>query len=347
MRYSDAGVDVNKEARVIDLLKSHFEKTYSKEVLGGIGGFSAVFKLGESVLVASTDGVGSKVLVAQEMGKYRGIGYDLIAVNVNDVICAGAKPLFFLDYLAFRRPNENIAEELAKGMVDAAKECGLSIIGGELATLPEIISGIGNKAFDLAGTCIGICSIDRLIKGNIEDGDKLVGISSNGIHCNGLTLARRVFFERMRLTPYDRIPGTNLVIGEELLRRTYMYSEEVLRLRDMGILRGAAHISGGGFLNIKRINNRFSYIIEYLPEPPQIFQAIEKFGQVPREEMFRTFNMGLGMILVVKRGEEDNVIEEISRIGKKAYVIGEVRENMKNKVAITRKATGLNKDIVL
>jgi phosphoribosylformylglycinamidine cyclo-ligase len=309
--YSESGVDINLEEATVSALVSEIKKTLSfRDVITESGHFAALVKLGNKAIAMSTDGVGSKILVAKMMNKYDTVGIDCIAMVVNDILCVGAEPIAMVDYLAVEKADPDIAREIGKGLARGAEESKIAMIGGETASLPEIIND-----FDLAGTGIGIVDGDKIITGeNITDGDVLIGIESSGIHSNGLSLARNVFFDKLGLNVDDPLPDNpDTTVGEELLRPTEIYVKPVIDLLNEDIeIHGLAHITGGGFLNLKRLKKGIGYNINNLPELHSIFKSIYNSG-VPLEEMYRVFNMNIGFVVIVPSEEADKTIETIQR----------------------------------
>jgi phosphoribosylformylglycinamidine cyclo-ligase len=334
--YKDSGVDIDKGNRFVDVIKPLVKTTFRKEVMGGIGGFGGLFHLDkvkyrDPILVASTDGVGTKLSVARMMKRYNTIGIDLVAMSVNDVIVQGAEPLFFLDYLAAGSVDVETGRQLIEGVVKGCKDAGCALLGGETAEMPGFY---GEGDYELAGFCVGIVEADRLIDGSrVGIGDKIIGLASSGVHSNGLSLARKVFFDRLGLTASDPVEGLLLPVGEELLTPTRIYVRSILNLIKNFTIKGIVHITGGGFYdNIPRIlPERCSALIQRgsWPELP-IFQAIRKQGQIEDAEMFRVFNMGIGMMLIVDSEIAPEVVERLGALGEKAYVIGSVEKRQKD-----------------
>jgi len=328
--YADSGVDIDLEALTVSNIASKLKRTLKyADVLTDSGHFASIIRVGDKAIAMSTDGVGSKILVAKKMGKYNTIGIDCVAMVVNDILCVGAKPIAIVDYLAMEKPNPEIASEIGEGLAKGAELAETAIIGGETATLPEIINNL-----DLAATGIGITSPDDIITGeSIKTGDILIGVESSGIHSNGLTLARKIFFKKLKLDADDPIPGSKDKIGDELLKPTRIYVKPILEVLSSGIkVHGLAHITGGGFANIKRLKDTVNYNIDNLPEPQIIFKTIHKNG-VPIHEMYRVFNMGIGFILVV---DEEDAKETIKIVQKtfKAKEIGTVEKEPAGTVKI-------------
>ncbi|NJE05762.1 phosphoribosylformylglycinamidine cyclo-ligase [Thermococcus sp. M36] len=307
LTYAQAGVDDEKTSKalkgIISLAKATFESRRGK--LGepsGIGHYAALMDFGSFYLTMTTDGVGTKVLVAEAVGKFDTIGIDMIAMNVNDLLCVGAEPVALVDYLAVKEPDEGVFSEIAKGLYEGAKQAGIAIVGGETAVMPDLING-----FDLAGTAIGVVEKDGVITGEkIKPGDVVLGVSSSGIHSNGLTLARKLLIPKYGLD-YE-YEGRKL--WEWLLEPTRIYVKPILELLESVEVHGLAHITGGGLLNLKRLTD-YGFSLE-MPPVDGIFRLIHENG-VPLEEMFRVFNMGVGMVAVVPREERDEAIEVLNR----------------------------------
>ncbi|WP_258085045.1 phosphoribosylformylglycinamidine cyclo-ligase [Thermococcus thermotolerans] len=307
LTYAQAGVDDEKTARalrgIIGLAKKTFEFRRGKTgEPSGIGHYAALMDFGEFYIAMTTDGVGTKVLVAEAVGKFDTIGIDMIAMNVNDLLCVGAEPVALVDYLAVKEPDEKIFAEIAKGLYEGARQAGIAIVGGETAVMPDLINGL-----DLAGTAIGTVRKGEVITGEeIKPGDAVIGIASSGIHSNGLTLARKLLIPKYGLD-YD-YEGKKL--WEWLLEPTRIYVRAVLELIESVEVHGLAHITGGGLTNLKRLTSHgFS-----LKMPPigGIFKLIHENG-VPLEEMFRVFNMGVGLIAIVAQGERETALEILNK----------------------------------
>ena len=329
--YKQSGVDIDAGDYFVDLIAPAAKSTYRKEVLSGVGPFAACFdasfkKYKNPVLVSSTDGVGTKLKLAIELGKYDTIGQDLVAMCVHDLICCGAEPLFFLDYFAVGRLEPDKHAPIIKGIARACKECNCSLVGGETAEMPGMYHG---KDFDLAGFAVGVVDREKIIDSrNIKPGDVIIGIASSGIHSNGYSLVRKI------------ITDANLdinKIGADVLAPTKLYPPLILSLlanhqplTTNHCIKGIAHITGGGLEgNVPRI----------LPETcaaeinmnawprPDIFKLLQgKGGHVSEEEMRRVFNLGIGLVLVVEKGSEDKILNDISKFGEKAWIIGSIKQ---------------------
>ena len=328
--YKDAGVDIDAGNRFVQMIKPLVKATTRPEVLTDIGGFGGLFSLNadkykKPTLVASTDGVGTKLKLAFMTDKHDTVGIDLVAMCVNDIIVQGAEPLFFLDYLATGKLSPEKATEIVKGISEGCVQAGCALIGGETAEMPGMY---GDGEYDLAGFTVGVVDNDRIIDGStITVGDKVIGIASTGLHSNGYSLARKVFFERMGLTVDSLLPELNQPLGLELLTPTRIYVKTILNLlRDFQI-KGMAHITGGGLTeNLPRVLPRqCQAVIEKASWPkPVIFELLRQGGEIVETEMYRTFNYGIGMALVVPAKEADDVMVRLSGLKEQAFLIGEI-----------------------
>ena len=329
--YKSSGVDIEVEEKSISALVSviketlQFRKGKIGAAIGDIGSYSGFIEFGDYALSLATDGVGSKVLVAQKLRKYDTVGIDVIAMNVNDVICNGATPLAFVDYIALEKTSKYMLNEIAKGLLEGAKQSDMPIVGGETATLPDIIKGDG-EGFDLAGTCLGVVKKEKIISGkDIAPGDIVIGIESSGIHSNGLTLARKTLGE----SDYP-----------ELLIPTRIYVKQILDLIEHVKVKGMAHITGSGLLNLKRLKKGIGFDLK-LPEPPMIFKKIMDTG-VEIEEMYKTFNMGTGFVVIASEEDMNKALQILNKYFP-SYVIGKVIDQN----IIRAHIKGLNKSFVL
>lgn len=301
--YKKAGVDINAGEHLIERLKSTIRKD-DPNIIGGIGDFAALYKIENTILVAATDGVGTKLKIAFLTGKHDTVGIDLVAMNVNDVLTKGAKPLFFLDYFATGKLDTGIAEAVIRGIDAGCKEAGCCLIGGETAEMPDFYAA---GEYDLAGFVVGAINPDQIINGTtVNQGDAIVGFPSSGIHSNGYSLVRKLFFQQLGMNVNDYVPECRSSLGEALLTPTRIYVKEILRIleRYPGHIHGMAHITGGGFTNISRINETVGYYIERLPEPPPIFGIIQQRAGISNPDMYKTFNMGIGYIVVTDIPEQ-------------------------------------------
>lgn len=332
--YAAAGVDVTAGYESVELIKSHVKRTNIPGVLGGIGGFGGMFELGLSeyknpVLVSGTDGVGTKIKLAFLMDKHDTIGIDCVAMCVNDVACSGAKPLFFLDYIACGKNYPEKIEQIVKGVADGCVMSGCALVGGETAEHPGMIP---NEEYDLAGFTVGVGEKDKLVTGeHLKAGDAIIGVASSGVHSNGFSLVRKVFDinEKTIDVYYDEL-GANL--GETLLTPTRIYVKPLLALMDEVRVNAISHITGGGFYeNVPRmLNDDTLAVIEKdkcfkLP----IFDLIQKTGNIPEHDMYNTFNMGTGLMLAVDSDKADEAVRILQANGEQAKIIGEIKSGEK------------------
>lgn len=326
--YKDAGVDIEKADRFVEYIKNRVKEVWGKEVVTPFGGFASGYLLEISryknpVLVSTTDGVGTKLKIAQIMGKHDTVGIDLVAMNVNDLITTLAKPLFFLDYIATGKLDLEVQKQVIDGIVEGCKQAGCYLIGGETAEMPGFYP---EGEYDLAGFCVGVVERDEMPKPeNIKPGDLLIGLPSSGIHSNGYSLVRKIIADKG--LSYDRYEESlGGVLGEVLLIPTKIYVKDIFKLKEEGIkIKGLAHITGGGIPgNLVRIlPENVTAVVEKDKLPKlRIFEWIQKTGNVPEEEMFKTFNMGVGMILVT---DEENA-QKVLSLNSSAKVIGKLVE---------------------
>ena len=338
LTYADSGVDIDKANKLVDRIKDIAKSTPRSGVMGEIGGFGGLFSLNLSnvpnpVLVSSTDGVGTKLKIAFMTGIHDTIGIDLVAMCVNDIIVQGAKPLFFLDYLAMGILDNAVAEKIIQGIATGCNQTGCALIGGETAEMP----GLYQKGeYDLSGFSVGIVDNDKIIDGSyIRNGHKLIGLASNGVHSNGFSLVRKILFDQCNYSVDTRLNELDTTLGEELLKPTTIYVPTILSLiRDLPI-HGIVHITGGGIdENIIRVIPEACKAIVRKDawEPPPIFKILQKEGSVSDFEMQRTFNNGIGMVLVVPDESAQEVMDRLGAMNEKAYFIGEVesRENQES-----------------
>jgi phosphoribosylformylglycinamidine cyclo-ligase len=325
---------------VVGRLKERVRATYRAEVIGDLGAFGGLFALDSSqyrhpVLVSAADGAGTKVVVAQQMRMHETIGIDLVAMSVNDVAAMGAEPLFFLDYIVVGQIDEEVVDSLVSGMAAGCKEAGCALIGGEIAEHPGHLSV---DSYDLAGFCVGVVERDRILDGtSIGAGDIVLGIGSSGLHANGFSLVRRVLFEQLGHKLDDRLPGLVNSLGEELLTPTLIYSPVVAALTREVPVKGVAHVTGGGLPeNLGRIlPSGLSASIERESwDRPPIFDLVSSLGRIPEDEMFSTFNMGIGMVAVVDPPHTNRALDLIRSTGFRGYEIGSVAEGGQAPVTI-------------
>jgi phosphoribosylformylglycinamidine cyclo-ligase len=330
MTYARAGVDISKVRRSHEALARRLEFTFKarRGKLGDpvfpIGHYAGLISLGHGqVLSLHTDSVGTKVIIAKMMRKYDTIGIDCVAMCANDLVCTGAEPVSFLDYLALARHDRGLVDEVAVGLVEGAKQAGMAIVGGETAIVPDLLSKEGG--IDLVGMAAGVCNENDLVLGDeVEKGDALVGVASSGIHSNGLSLARKVLLRKYKLG--SKAPGLDRSLGEELLEPTRIYVKPVLHATRKLEVHGLAHITGGSFSKLDRIVGQagLGADIEDLPPTPEIFKLVQKQGRIADKEMYRTFNMGVGFIIVCSEKTGDAIIRLFSRMGHTAFHIGRV-----------------------
>ncbi len=329
--YAAAGVDIEAGYKGVQLMKKHVARTMIPGVVSGIGGFGGLFApdlsgMKEPVLVSGTDGVGTKIRLAQLLDKHDTIGIDCVAMCVNDIICCGAKPLFFLDYIAIGKNEPEKVASIVSGVAEGCVQSGCALIGGETAEHPGLMKP---QDYDLAGFAVGVVDREKIIDGSrVAEGDVLIGLTSSGVHSNGFSLVRKVFdIEHADLaSPMDELEGKSL--GEALLAPTKIYVKSVLSLIDSGVdLHGASHITGGGFYeNIPRMLSEglSAFLTEdKLPRLP-IFDLIQKRGDIPVRDMYNTFNMGVGMVLAIPEDQEQKTLELLRAAGEEANTIGVV-----------------------
>ncbi|MFV0558538.1 MAG: phosphoribosylformylglycinamidine cyclo-ligase [Enterococcus sp.] len=339
--YARAGVDVEAGYEVVDRIKKHVKKTERLGVMGAIGGFGGCFDLStvdvkEPVLVSGTDGVGTKLMIAIQEDTHEHIGIDCVAMCVNDIVAQGAEPLYFLDYIACGKNIPERLEKVVAGVAEGCVQAGAALVGGETAEMPGMYA---ENDYDLAGFAVGIAEKKQLITGaSIAKGDVLLGLASSGVHSNGFSLVRKVFFEQNDFTGETRLPELdNQKLKDALLTPTRIYVEQLLPLVKKELVAGIAHITGGGFVeNIPRmLPDNLAAEIETgtWPELP-IFAALAHYGEIPRAEMFEIFNMGLGMVLAVKPEKVEQVKEILANLAETVYTIGQVTEKNEKTVII-------------
>ena len=306
--YSEAGVDIDASEKATEALIAQIKNVGRKgdgEAIKLDNGFAGLVKLGDGALAMCTDGVGSKLLLAEEMDSIHTVGIDCVAMNTNDLICVGAEPLSFVDYVALDKPDEELMAKLGKGLAEGCKQSNCTLSGGETAILPELVHG-----FDIAGTSVGYVKQDEIIDGTkISEGDILIGLKSSGPHSNGYTLIRKLF-------------NGDKEIGKQLVEPTRIYVKEIMNLIKQVEVHGIAHITGGGLDNISRINDDFQYVIDNPLPVPSVFDWLQQRGDVAYSEMYRTFNMGMGMIIIVNKNDAE---KSVSLLGEYAQIIGSVK----------------------
>lgn len=336
MDYKKAGVDIEAGYRSVELMKEYVKATNRPEVLGGLGGFSGAFSLSaikdmeDPVLVSGTDGVGTKIKLAFIMDQHDTIGIDCVAMCVNDIVCAGGEPLFFLDYIACGKNHPEKIAAIVKGVAEGCKQAGAALIGGETAEHPGLMP---EEEYDLAGFAVGVVDKKDMISGkDIRPGDVLIGIASSGVHSNGFSLVRKIFVMTSESlnTYYDELGKT---LGEALLEPTRIYVKALKNVKDAGIvIKGCSHITGGGFYeNIPRmLPDNVTAVIEKNSYPiPPIFELMRKEGDLEEKMMYNTYNMGLGMILAVDPADAEKTIAVIEAAGDQAYLVGKVQDGEK------------------
>lgn len=329
--YKAAGVDVTAGYKAVELMKAHVARTMTEGVMGGIGGFGGAFELDltgitKPVLVSGTDGVGTKLKIAFMLDKHDTVGIDCVAMCVNDIICCGAKPLIFLDYIALGKNIPEKVADIVKGVADGCVETGCALVGGETAEMPGFYPV---DEYDLAGFSVGVVDKDKMINPeNVQPGDVLIALPSSGVHSNGFSLVRKVFeLEEKPRNIFREFNGSTL--GETLLTPTRLYVKPMLKLIDAVQVKSIVHVTGGGFYeNIPRaLNARTKAVIDrskvrVLP----VFEEIQKVGNISEHDMFNTFNMGVGMIAIVSEQDADKALATLKEAGEDAYVIGQVQE---------------------
>ncbi len=331
LTYRAAGVDISAGEDAVRRLAPWARATYRPEVLGDIGGFAGFFRVPrrykDPVLLASTDGVGSKLRVAFLAGRHDTIGIDLVAMGVNDLLVHGAEPLVFLDYIGVNRVVPRTVETVVRGIAAGCREAGCALIGGEIAELPDFYA---TGEYDLAGFALGVVERRRLVDGRgVRPGDAVIGLLSTGLHSNGYSLARKVVFDRLRLRVGDRIPGLNRTVGRELLRPTRIYVQPILSLlRGGATVRAMAHITGGGLTgNLPRVLPPGCRAVIQRGTWPvsEVFRWLQDRGRIDEAEMFRVFNMGIGFVLVVPEREVAGVVSRLWNARTPSFRIGEIR----------------------
>lgn len=332
--YKEAGVDVTAGYKSVELMKKYVQSTYIPGVESDLGGFGGLFApdikdMKKPILVSGTDGVGTKLKLAFLMDKHDTIGQDCVAMCVNDIICCGARPLFFLDYMSLWKNIPEMVATIVKGVTDGCKMAGCALVGGETAEMPGLYS---ENEYDLAGFSVGIVDQEKMINSeNIEVGDVVIGLASSGVHSNGFSLVRKIFnVNEENLKEYREELGKTL--GEALIEPTKIYVKPVLKLLEQVNVKGISHITGGGFYeNMPRmLNEKVALNINKDSyEVPAIFKLIQKEGNIPLRDMYNTFNMGIGMAIIVSKAELEIALEILKEAGETAYVIGEVVEGNK------------------
>ena len=324
--YKDSGIDIKKikqtQATIGRLVTSTHKIQRKVRVESGFGHYAGIVEIGGGRFIAThTDGVGTKVIISQMMRKYDTIGIDCVAMNVNDIICTGATPISFVDYIAANRNDQEIFKEIVQGLVKGAKKAQVPIVGGETAIMPDVITG-KDFTFDLAGMVVGILTKNQMILGDmITLGDVIIGVKSTGLHSNGYSLARKVLLSKYSIK--DKIRGIG-TLGDALLQPTEVYVRPVLEALEESDIHGLAHITGGSFTKLLRLK-KTGYLLDNMPEPPEIFQIIEN-ENVEKSEMYKTFNMGTGFCVIAPEEEEERIDEIFKKHGLKSRQIGSIIE---------------------
>ena len=343
--YAEAGVDIEAGNRLVELIKPIVAKTFKSGVITDIGGFAGVFSLHiqdvkNPVLVASTDGVGTKLKIAFMLDKHDTIGIDLVAMCVNDIMVQGAKPLFMLDYISMGKLDMEKAVDIVKGIAAGCREANCSLIGGETAEMPGFYA---DGEYDIAGFVVGLADNAQLLDGSeIAVGHQLIGIGSTGLHSNGYSLVRKIFFEKLKMSVDDYVEEFGRTLGEELLEPTRIYSRNITNMRRDFQIYGISHITGGGLIdNLPRIlPKKCKAIINSSSwTAPPIFLYIEKAGRIPMREMMRTFNNGIGLVMVIREEDTSEVLLRLKAMGETAYHIGyvESREDKEAPIQFTNR----------
>ena len=326
LTYRDAGVDVTKiraaQQSIGDIISATHRMGAQGKVISGFGHYAGLVKLGGQTIALHCDGVGTKVLVAQLMDKFDTVGIDCVAMNVNDIICVGAQPSAFIDYIALKQPNEKLLADVARGLVEGARQSCMAIVGGETAILPDVIAGEDN-AFDLAGMVMGTVK-KPLLGGAIRRGDVILGVESTGLHSNGYTLARKVLLSRYSVD--DNAEHLVQTVGEELLVPTRIYVKPVMELLKKTGVHGLANITGGSFTKLPRLSKNVKYVLDGLPAPNGIFRQIQQDGNIDATEMYRTFNMGVGFCVIAPKALAESAIRTFKKHRMGCRVVGRVEK---------------------
>lgn len=322
--YKDTGVDIKKVKKAHKAIEDLISEThgFKEGILSGYGHYAGLIEVNDKVFALHTDGVGTKVLVAQMARRFDTVGIDCIAMNVNDVICVGAEPIAFVDYIAVKKADRKLTNEIMKGLVKGAREAGVAIVGGETAVMPDVIAG-NKHAFDLAGTVIGMADKEKLVLGNkIENKDVIIGVESNGLHSNGYSLARKVLLKKYNIK--EKIKELDKTLVDELLRPTRIYVKPVLEILSKIEVHGLAHITGGAFTKLTRLNGNVCFKLDRMPEPHAIFKLIQKHAKINDKEMYSAFNMGIGFCVIAPENVSDDVIEIFKKYSMRSSVIGKI-----------------------
>ena len=324
LTYKKAGVDISKIKQRHNTIGKIIESTHKLQkkvrIVHGFGHYAGIVEIPGKILLAThTDGVGTKVIIASMMKKFDTVGIDCVAMNVNDIICIGATPISFVDYIAVNKNDKAALKKIVQGLVKGAKKANVPIVGGETAIMPDVISG-KHFSFDLAGTVVGVLTKKQMMLGNkIKRGDVIIGVQSSGLHSNGYSLARKALLSKYSLQ--DRIKGIGK-LGNALLTPTQVYVKPVLSILEKCKIHGMAHITGGSFTKLLRLK-KTGYLLDQMPTPPPIFQIIENEG-VNRQEMYKTFNMGIGFCVIAPKNEEGQINSTFKKFGMKSKRVGKI-----------------------
>ena len=324
LTYKKAGVDISKIKQSQNTIGKIIESTHKLQkkvrIIHGFGHYAGIVEIPGKILLAThTDGVGTKVIIASMMKKFDTVGIDCVAMNVNDIICIGATPISFVDYIAVNKNDKAALKKIVQGLVKGAKKANVPIVGGETAIMPDVISG-KHFSFDLAGTVVGVLTKKQMMLGNkIKRGDVIIGVQSSGLHSNGYSLARKALLSKYSLQ--DRIKGIGK-LGNALLTPTQVYVKPVLSILEKCKIHGMAHITGGSFTKLLRLK-KTGYLLDQMPTPPPIFQIIENEG-VNRQEMYKTFNMGIGFCVIAPKNEEGQINSTFKKFGMKSKRVGKI-----------------------
>lgn len=343
LTYKDAGVDTKEGERAVTLMKDHVKRTFNENVLTGLGSFGSLFQIdvasmSQPVLVSGTDGVGTKLKIAFLMDKHDTVGIDCVAMCVNDVLCQGARPLFFLDYIATGKVKAEKIADIVKGIAEGCRQAGSALVGGETAEMPDFYS---EGEYDMAGFSVGMVDKEKIITGDkVAEGNVIIGIASSGIHSNGYSLVRKVFFDKMKMDVKDHVEELGTTLGEALLTPTKIYAAACSAVLPKFDVKGIVHITGGGFFeNVPRIlpEGLAAKIKIGTWKVPPIFPYIKKCGNIDKIEMFSTFNMGVGMMMMVDAKDADQVVKALREAGETADIIGQVVKTDSDKVILEDK----------
>lgn len=337
LTYAQTGVVAKDAEASFQTLLEWVNRTLANrpEVKTEVGLYAAVIDIGHGRgLALSTDGVGTKLFIAQMLGRYNTVGIDCVAMNVNDLICVGARPLAMLDYIAVQDARRPLLGELGEGLYHGALQAGITIPAGEVAQLKEMVRGVKpGLGFDLVGTAVGLVDLDRILVGEgIEEGDAVVGLASSGLHSNGYTLARKVLLRKFKLSQKPR--GLGRTLGEELLEPTRIYVRPALRMMEQCTVKALIHITGEGFRNLRRVRSPVGFILDHMPEPPPIFKLIQREGRIENTEMAHTFNLGVGLCVVVPAAEAEQAARISREFGIPAQIIGRAVPDPEKKIVL-------------